>query len=528
MRIPLNLPVLLVIPLLLVAWWVVASDARGPYHLGRNSDPEYCYLFNSLNVATLHYPTHTDHPGTTLQELGAAVLLVRAAAARLGGNEEPLAVSVVRDPESALFSINVVLGFLLIGLLAALSWRALSLTGSLIPPLALQFSFLTFGLLLAVFPRVSPEPVLVSAVLALAFVLAPGILGAAGGEALSRPQTALLAGVVLGFGVVTKVTFLPLLLLIFVFPGRRQRIRCAVAGLLSAGVFLLPIVTQLPRVLNWLLRLATHQGRYGSGASGLPESSAYLRALARLFHGEPLLFWTLALFVTAAAVWRFGPKMSGEIAPAATRRCLALGIAAIVATIAITAKHPAGHYLVPAAALAPVLMMMLADHFRRQGTPPLFRAFAAAGVLLIVAGVAFTAGKKIENVRANRGYQKAVMAELQEVKRHPTCAVAGVYRSSLLSSALALGNDFSSLVHAPVLEQFYPGWVHYNRFSGRFRGWGWTDFTGVVRASVERGDCVLLQGEVKGIDLETQYRFETIATSRWEQLVQLRPLSSGF
>jgi len=529
MKKPADRLALLVIPLLLVAFWLRASDARGPFHLGRNSDPEYCYLFNSLNLATLHYPTHTDHPGTTLQELGAAVLLVRFAAGHLGGNPDSLETAVVRDPEPALLAINVVLNFLLIGLLAALSWRALSLTGSLIPPLALQFSFLACGLLLAAQTRVSPEPLLVSTVLALALVLAPGVLGSVSDEVLQGHWTALLAGAILGSGVITKVTFVPLLLLIFVFPTRKQRVRCAAAAVVSAAVFVLPIVTQLHRVATWLLRLATHQGQYGSGPAGLPDVSTYLESLLLLYNAEPFLFWSLAFFVALAAFWRFGPSLSGETMPSPVRRFLTAGIVTIVATIVITAKHPAGHYLVPAVAIVPILGMMLADRLRRRWRPLAIRVpAAAAGVLLILVGVVFAGERKIENLRSDRNYQTAVVAQLQEVERHPDCAVVGVYRSSLLSSALALGNDFSGLVHAAALEHFYPERIHYNRFTGRFKNWRWVDFNGAVHAFVERGDCLLLQGQTGGTDLETQYRFETVATSPWEQLVQLHPLPSKF
>ncbi|HYP54345.1 MAG TPA: hypothetical protein VEQ42_12430, partial [Pyrinomonadaceae bacterium] len=66
---------LLLLPalLLLVAFHV--RDARGPYWLSENLDPSYPYLLNSLNVANLHRPFHTDHPGTPVQTAGG--LLIR-------------------------------------------------------------------------------------------------------------------------------------------------------------------------------------------------------------------------------------------------------------------------------------------------------------------------------------------------------------------------------------------------------------------------------------------------------------------
>ncbi|MDH3554369.1 MAG: hypothetical protein OES18_00795, partial [Deltaproteobacteria bacterium] len=65
---------LLVIPGVVFALSLVFADINGPYYLGQNSDPEYVYLFNALNIAKFEAPRHTDHPGTTLQVLGATVI----------------------------------------------------------------------------------------------------------------------------------------------------------------------------------------------------------------------------------------------------------------------------------------------------------------------------------------------------------------------------------------------------------------------------------------------------------------------
>src|SRR3954469_14950236 len=68
-------------------------------------DPDYHYLLNAMSIAEGHAPHHIDHPGTTLQELGAAVLLVRHALTGTG----PLRMDVLRDPEPALTAISLCL-----------------------------------------------------------------------------------------------------------------------------------------------------------------------------------------------------------------------------------------------------------------------------------------------------------------------------------------------------------------------------------------------------------------------------------
>src|SRR5262245_51688104 len=70
----------LAVPPVLFALTVLAlKEARGPFWYGKNSDPDYAYLFNSLVVAQVRSPGHIDHPGTTLQVFGALVLRARHA-----------------------------------------------------------------------------------------------------------------------------------------------------------------------------------------------------------------------------------------------------------------------------------------------------------------------------------------------------------------------------------------------------------------------------------------------------------------
>jgi len=49
-------------------------NANGPYWLSENLDPTYAYLLNSLDVANLHRPVHTDHPGTPIQVISGGVI----------------------------------------------------------------------------------------------------------------------------------------------------------------------------------------------------------------------------------------------------------------------------------------------------------------------------------------------------------------------------------------------------------------------------------------------------------------------
>lgn len=46
----------LIIPGIVFSLALLLSDIKGPYYLAQNSDPEYAYLFNSLNIAKFEAP----------------------------------------------------------------------------------------------------------------------------------------------------------------------------------------------------------------------------------------------------------------------------------------------------------------------------------------------------------------------------------------------------------------------------------------------------------------------------------------
>ena len=48
--VPRYLPLLL-LPILLLVFAILMNNVKGPYWLGHNSDPEYSYLLNSLNLS---------------------------------------------------------------------------------------------------------------------------------------------------------------------------------------------------------------------------------------------------------------------------------------------------------------------------------------------------------------------------------------------------------------------------------------------------------------------------------------------
>ena len=98
--------IFLVLPSIFLLGQSAFVHVAGPYYLGSKVDPDYAYLCNSLNIAVGQAPNHVDHPGTTLQFLGAVVITV---AHPFAGKAEKID-AVLRRPEAHLHWINRVLG----------------------------------------------------------------------------------------------------------------------------------------------------------------------------------------------------------------------------------------------------------------------------------------------------------------------------------------------------------------------------------------------------------------------------------
>ncbi|NLG19040.1 MAG: hypothetical protein GX556_17085 [Fibrobacter sp.] len=73
-------PIVCLLFIILISLFVIMQFkiAAGPFWLGQNSDPDYQYLLNSLNIAQGKGVGHTDHPRTPVQISGAILLKLSA------------------------------------------------------------------------------------------------------------------------------------------------------------------------------------------------------------------------------------------------------------------------------------------------------------------------------------------------------------------------------------------------------------------------------------------------------------------
>ena len=234
-----------------------------PYYGAANFDPAYRYLLNALNILTGMSPGHTDHPGTTLQTLGAGVVGATWLLSRIfGATKLPLVDAVLIDPEHYLRSINFVLTVAIAAALLVFSCRLRDAAGGTRWGLLAQCSLLASPSVLIALQAVTPETLLIATMLVAATVVIPAAFD---GQEQRSGRRAAVTGAILGFVLATKLTAVPWLLLVFLFRGwKRWTLAVACAG----SAFLIctaPIWPQYPQMILWWWDLAIHSGDYGSG-----------------------------------------------------------------------------------------------------------------------------------------------------------------------------------------------------------------------------------------------------------------------
>lgn len=458
--------VLLVLPAVLAATGIWLAQARGPLWLAANSDPSYQYLFNSLLVFNGQPPCHVDHPGTTVQTLGAMAL----SATTPGKNRDEQTLAVLSDPERTLTNLHHFFLAVSAVALALAGLMVLEHTGSSAAAWAIQLTPLlqtgTYRSTLFVAPEALLTPITVLLVALL--VVRESVVGS---PVENRRQVLLdvSLGLLAAAGLVTKVTFAPLCLLpLLMARSLRSAFWTTGAMVVGAALYLAPIVSQLPRMFRWFTQLATHQGTYGSGAAGFIDAAAYPADLVQLAISDYVLAGAV-IGGLAVAIWSYAARPAGE---SVRRPVKLLFVVTAVQAIGLllVAKHARPHYLLPVAlscALNVVISLqvvaMVPQGTRRRALPAVWGI--ALGVASALAAVNLSG--------LSHQLRDARDAQLQQARHADELTRNGLridyYRSSSLPFALDFGNGSAWRLYAGALNKLYPGCVFFNVWTGRFQ-----------------------------------------------------------
>ncbi len=436
----------------------------GPFYSAYNYDPDYVYLFNGLNLASLQSPEHIDHPGTPLQLLLALAIRL----ANLGVAAPQTAANVIGHAETYLAAASVVI---LLAYASMLVWAGVAVakrTGSLAAGWLVQSTPFLLGDNFLLLLRVNPEPML----LLLSLALAPFLIeenGSGGSVIWSRR---LRLSFLVATGLCIKITFLPVFVVVLLAEtGRANRLWHAglVAGWSLLWTF--PIWNKYSRLFEWFWGLALKQGPYARGPVGFISAKSLFSGLATLLWANKIYSICLLAGLVVVAVARFkrAPDRDGVLPRIRLLACLVVGG---LVQLLISAKNPQSRYLAPSLGLiglnlAVVALILAKAHWLSiiRTKPVLLRLGAgAAAALVFVQQTIFY--QHSASAAAGRNEMCRVTSAQQQGSR------IFYYGASSPVYAVIFGNSFAGHQYSRIVERLiYSGSCQtfvFNNWTGDF------------------------------------------------------------
>lgn len=317
-----------------------------PYCMGY--DPDYYYYLNGRNLALGKLPFMVEHPGTTTQILVASVTKFMWL---FDGFSDP--INQTLNPELHLLATNIVLLTIIFFILIPLGLLIYSYTKDI--TLALMAQLTPFYSLTATFSlfQVKPESFLIFASLLLVVWCLLVTRLKVSKIPIKYP---LIAGLIMGFGLATKVTFLPLILIpLIVLKRNTQRLTFLLASLIALVVFTSVIIPRYGYIKWWLVELYSHSGSYGSGPQQVIDLKRYTLGLIAIFITEPFSVFPLILASAILLYLRF----TNSLDKVKHRRLMIALIVTQVVQLLAVAKMFSVHYMIPVLSLNGLLLVLI-------------------------------------------------------------------------------------------------------------------------------------------------------------------------
>jgi hypothetical protein len=485
-----------------------------------SNDPEYAYLLNGLNISRARFVGHAENPGTTVQILSAVIIPVHYLFE--GDKTNTLQEDVIRRSDEYVETINKTLVILNSLLILFMGITVLHLTKSFWMALLVQAGyFLSANLLEHAWTKVSPEPVLViaSSLLALAVL----VKFYSGNRVRNYP---VILGWLSGFGLATKVTFLPLLVIpLIILSSKKERISYLRWTLISAFVITIPAILEYPHMAKWFLQVFIHTGTYGQGGIGILNPSEYFANLLAISGRNPLLVITSIVTLLYSTYLVFSPEFRTTYGRKdSVKYALAFALAQLIAILIVAKHYHANHYLIPAQCLIAFCWIMnlltLTDLFSMNKRTAAVLAFSTIMVFILASLLnypylkAADHGYKISNEEYHRTAQQIENGYNDYLKIYYYPTSINPY------SALRWGNVYSRSYNLPVMERIFPQGIFYDTRNHCFMKWD-SIIPAIEIASMSENKILLIGGPLneqekglvngQGLELEPVYSGRTQA-----------------
>lgn len=470
---------LCLIPIAILILGLIFTIPMFPIYLnsgiGYGPDAAYVYLFAATDMLQGYSPVFTDHPGTPLQIMMAAVILVVWLVTRvLQITTVGIIDSVLQNPELYLLNTTILLLLLTAGASYYLGCKLYKATGNFGLALSCQLAPLLFPLVSPMMAYPTAESLLQIISIFLLATLVPSFYKNQSSYNPKFEIEAFAAGALCGIGLATKLTFLPMLGLLLIFNSWRL-LALSLFGLIAGfALGVAPIVSKIPAMLEWYLKMASHSELHGLGTSELfnlvklKGNIGYLRSMFPLFYN---IFVSVSVLFIAVLAWMKFKSIS--------KTNFLIGSVILVLTAlfqtAMVAKHPGLSYMVPVLPLATFSVVYLLNTvFTLTGSPSpnrdkltnslSFAWFFFVVYIALAGAVSANASLKSNRLMAEASHDRITA----EISKYDKPIIVGTFNCSFKECATWFGIALShglDLRMDKVSRQFY----YYDIFSKNLR-----------------------------------------------------------
>lgn len=432
---------LLILPLVAGVLWVNIILLITPIFEGSELffyDPAYAYLLNGLTILDGKPPYHIDHPGTPLQVLIAVVVFVKWL---FTGTNPDVVTDAINNPENYIFYVSTVLLFLNVWAMYFLGKKVYWVSGSMLSAMICQLTPLVFYRYATKAVFMAPEALLIFSSMVLIGLFAPVFFAFDKKQDVINDISPAIVGVVCGFGVAVKITFIPMLALLFLLGSRKRIITGLIFTFLAFFFFVLPALPNAGRFIEWIISILMGSGMYGGGTEKFIDTRSIPIKIYNLSVAFSFFYLTAFLMAIAVIASTFKNLKKTNVN---YKIPLTFLIIMLVHTLAVI-KHYGLHYM---ASVLPIGVIGFV-WFVRSGLIASFdkktetRILAVAMFLLVISSIELIKFD-VQVIMSDRmGSRASINAITPELAKYPDALILGTYRCTLPECALLFNSQFS-------------------------------------------------------------------------------------
>jgi hypothetical protein len=486
---------LIIVPLV----WIVIGFRFDRTKYG--TDPESAYLINGLNIAMGEPVGLYHHPGGTVQIYSAIVIrfthLLRATDTDLQADVLLNSEFYIEALRKGLILINALIMFLM-GYAAFIWLRNIWLA------LLLQMSpFISATVMELAFTKVSPEPLVVMSIMLLIIL----VLKYYTSQDQKNKWFPILFGILCGFGLATRITFIPILIIPFlIIRGRDNKFLFLVTILPSFVLFTLPLIPLYKTMFYWFRDIGTHTGAYGQGNAGLIDTNYYMNSIINIAKNNIEIIFAIVISIVLLLVSVLVPKFKKSLPQRREPVYIFAFLLAQAGTLLAVAKQYNNQYLVGALCLTGIILIFIFLYIKNTLLERKKYNESYSTLVLIIVFLGFTILTIPKLTMAFTGYRQSNKSTDETIARierdYPGFVKTYYYPASFNQYAqLRWGNVYAQQFHTNRLMALFPEGIFYNAWEKTFQFWETTITPGEFLKKYG-GHILLIGGPLNNADVK--------------------------